>query len=242
MKRKAGNQMNEEQLSKRLEKVASYIKTNERIADIGSDHAYLPCFAIKNKTASFAVAGEVVDGPFKSAQKQVRTSGLTDQIDVRKGNGLEVIEKDDKIDTIVIAGMGGTLIRTILEEGAEKLAGVSKLILQPNIAAWQLREWSEKNNWLISSEAILREDNKIYEIIVLEPSEKEVTWTKQEIFFGPCLLKEQSAIFKSKWRHEANTWQNIIQTISSNQPISDENQAKIRELEHKISLVEDVLK
>ncbi|EMV4699228.1 tRNA (adenine(22)-N(1))-methyltransferase TrmK, partial [Listeria monocytogenes] len=103
-------------------------------------------------------------------------------------------------------------------------------------------EWSEQNNWLITSEAILREDNKVYEIMVLAPSEKPVTWTKQEIFFGPCLLKEQSAIFKSKWRHEANTWQNIIQTISNNQPVSTENQAKIRELEHKIALVEDVLK
>ncbi|EAG1646422.1 tRNA (adenine-N(1))-methyltransferase [Listeria monocytogenes] len=234
--------MNEEQLSKRLEKVASYITKNERIADIGSDHAYLPCFAVKNQTASFAIAGEVVDGPFQSAQKQVHSSGLTEQIDVRKGNGLAVIEKKDAIDTIVIAGMGGTLIRTILEEGAAKLAGVTKLILQPNIAAWQLREWSEQNNWLITSEAILREDNKVYEIMVLAPSEKPVTWTKQEIFFGPCLLKEQSAIFKSKWRHEANTWQNIIQTISNNQPVSTENQAKIRELEHKIALVEDVLK
>lgn len=78
--------------------------------------------------------------------------------------------------------MGGTLIRTILEEGAAKLAGVTKLILQPNIAAWQLREWSEQNNWLITSEAILREDNKVYEIMVLAPSEKPVTWTKQEYF------------------------------------------------------------
>lgn len=242
MKMKVGNQMNEEQLSKRLEKVASYITKNERIADIGSDHAYLPCFAVKNQTASFAIAGEVVDGPFQSAQKQVRSSGLTEYIDVRKGNGLAVIEKKDVIDTIVIAGMGGALIRTILEEGAAKLAGVTKLILQPNIAAWQLREWSEQNNWLITSEAILREDNKIYEIMVLAPSKKPVAWTKQEIFFGPCLLKDQSAIFKSKWRHEANTWQNIIQTISNNQPVSPENQAKIRELEHKIALVEDVLK
>lgn len=234
--------MNEEQLSKRLEKVASYITNNERIADIGSDHAYLPCFAIKNKMASFSVAGEVVEGPFKSAQKQVASIGLTSQIDVRKGNGLEVITAADAIDTIVIAGMGGTLIRTILEEGAVKLTNVTKLILQPNIAAFQLREWSEKNNWTITSEAILREDNKIYEIIVLQPSKESVEWTAQEIFFGPCLLKEQSAIFKSKWRHEANTWQNIIQTISNNQPISDENQAKIHELKHKIALVEDVLK
>lgn len=242
MKMKVGNQMNEEQLSKRLEKVASYITNNERIADIGSDHAYLPCFAIKNKMASFAVAGEVVEGPFKSAQKQVASIGLTSQIDVRKGNGLEVITAADAIDTIVIAGMGGTLIRTILEEGVAKLTNVTKLILQPNIAAFQLREWSEKNNWTITSEAILREDNKIYEIIVLQPSKESVEWTAQEIFFGPCLLKEQSAIFKSKWRHEANTWQNIIQTISNNQPISDENQAKIHELKHKIALVEDVLK
>lgn len=93
--------------------------------------------------------------------------------------------------------MGGTLIRTILEEGATKLNGVTKLILQPNIAAWQLREWSEQNNWSITSEAILREDNKIYEIIVLEPSEKPVTWTKQEIFLVRVYCKNKMLFLKA---------------------------------------------
>lgn len=78
--------------------------------------------------------------------------------------------------------MGGALIRTILEEGAAKLAGVTKLILQPNIAAWQLREWSEQNNWLITSEAILREDNKIYEIMVLAPSKNQLLGLSKKYF------------------------------------------------------------
>ena len=151
----------------RLRTVASFVKENTILADIGSDHAYLPCFLVHEGVISKAIAGEVVKGPFESAQKQVISEGLQNNIDVRFGNGLEVITDNDNVQTVTIAGMGGPLIASILETGKEKLTTVDTLILQPNVHAKAIREWAIQEQWKIDQEAILEEHDKIYEILVL---------------------------------------------------------------------------
>ncbi|MBA3925247.1 tRNA (adenine(22)-N(1))-methyltransferase [Listeria rustica] len=231
--------MNEQQLSERLEKVVSYVPVGSRIADIGSDHAYLPCYAVQQGQVEFAIAGEVVEGPFQSATKQVRSLGLTEEIAVRKGDGLAVMEPEDAIETIVIAGMGGALIRSILEADAAKLVGVKRVVLQPNIAAHQLREWGEVNQWALTAEAILREDNKIYEILVLEPSENKVVYSDAERLLGPFLMREKSAVFQTKWEHELSNWKGIQAKIDAS---NVKNAAKLAELDAKIRIIEDVLR
>ncbi|WP_163653096.1 tRNA (adenine(22)-N(1))-methyltransferase TrmK [Listeria sp. PSOL-1] len=232
--------MNEEKLSKRLKTVASYIKKDSHIADIGSDHAYLPCHVILHQMARFAVAGEVVEGPFESAKNQVHKLALTNQITVRKGDGLAVIRPEDQIDTIVIAGMGGALIRSILEKDPNKLNSVRRLILQPNIAAWQLRAWAEENDYQIIAESILKEDHKIYEIIVLEKTTKPITYSESERLLGPKLIAENSPVFREKWNRERATWQTILQNIAAGSSVTTENKERIKELKEKIQIVEDV--
>ena len=111
--------MNEIKLSKRLKAVADYVDNGARLADIGSDHAYLPTYLMQELVIDFAVAGEVVKGPFEIAKNHVAEADLSDRIVVRLANGLGAIENTDKIDTIVIAGMGGILISEILEAGKE---------------------------------------------------------------------------------------------------------------------------
>ena len=68
--------MNAKNLSERLMKVASFVEKNTILADIGSDHAYLPCYLVHNGVITHAIAGEVVKGPFESARKQVKSEGL----------------------------------------------------------------------------------------------------------------------------------------------------------------------
>lgn len=233
--------MNEQKLSKRLEKVAHFIEPQSRIADIGSDHAYLPCYAVLKGFASFAIAGEIADGPFRSAQDQVEKTGLLARISVRKGDGLEVLELSDEVDTVVIAGMGGPLIANILENGKRKLARVKRLILQPNIAAKRIREWGAREQFQITAEEIIEEDHKIYEILVLERSNEPVDYSEDELFFGPMLLKEKNAIFRTKWQHERDTWKKITENIEK-QGKTLENEAKLAELHAQIKRVEDVLK
>lgn len=234
--------MNTDKLSDRLQKVANFIPNGYSLADIGSDHAYLPCFVVKKGIVPFAIAGEVVEGPFQSALRQVKVEELTNKISVRKGNGLEVIEPDE-VDCITIAGMGGTLISTILEDGKEKLSGVKRLILQPNISAISIREWLKSNDWELVEEEILEEDGKIYEVLVAErgnPERPYHTDCQKGLLMGPYLLNSKNHVFQKKWLEEKKNWVRILNQLCSATE-TEEIIEKINELKMKINMVEEVL-
>jgi tRNA (adenine22-N1)-methyltransferase len=158
-------------ISTRLREIAERLPSGCKFADIGSDHGLLPIYAIKQGIALSAVAGEVNEGPLEAARRGVLSNGVQDSIAVRKGDGLAVIEAGE-VDTITISGMGGALIASILADGVAKLAGVKRLILQPNMAEAAVRRWLLEQNWLITDEIILEEDGKIYEIITADRQEE----------------------------------------------------------------------
>jgi tRNA (adenine22-N1)-methyltransferase len=234
--------MNTDKLSERLATVANYIPKGSRIADIGSDHAYLPSHMVKKGVVRYAIAGEVAEGPYQSALKQVQLEGLTESIVVRKGDGLEVIQPGE-VDCITIAGMGGTLITSILEAGKEKLVNVERLILQPNVGAHAIRRWLNDHQWKLVSESILKEDGKIYEVLVAEKGTVEVVYghrDETEILFGPYLLKEKNEVFREKWELEKKNWQRILTQLEH----AEQNEStleKKREIEDKLKMVEEVL-
>ncbi|MFP4975624.1 tRNA (adenine(22)-N(1))-methyltransferase [Paenibacillus sp. CN-4] len=158
--------MNNTKLSRRLTQLLEQIPPGSRLADIGSDHALLPVAAVQSGRAVSAIAGEVNAGPFEAARKGVQDSGYTGTIEVRLGDGLEVLQPGEA-DCVTIAGMGGALIASILERGRRlgRLEGVSRLLLQPNVGEDMLRRWLADNGWLLVSERILEEDGKIYEVL-----------------------------------------------------------------------------
>ncbi|QNG61189.1 tRNA (adenine(22)-N(1))-methyltransferase [Metabacillus idriensis] len=235
--------MNDVNLSKRLKTVANYIPEKAVLADIGSDHAYLPCYALINGLALSAVAGEVVEGPFQSAQKQVKKSGLEDVISVRLGSGLDVIQPNE-VTCITIAGMGGALIEKILEAGKQKLAGVERLILQPNLHAHHVRRWLLENGWELINEEILEEDGKIYEVLVAERGNAEAPYQhstlKKGLLLGPFLMKEKTEPFLKKWKQECEHYHRIIDSISG-AASSRENEAKKKELHDLIVMLKEVI-
>ncbi|MGM0900107.1 MAG: tRNA (adenine(22)-N(1))-methyltransferase [Bacillota bacterium] len=234
--------MNTDKLSDRLATVANYIPKGSRIADIGSDHAYLPCHMVKKGAVRYAIAGEVAEGPYQSALKQVQLEGLTESIVVRKGDGLEVIEAGE-VDCITIAGMGGTLITSILEAGKDKLVNVERLILQPNVGAHAIRRWLSEHHWKLVSESILKEDGKIYEVLVAQNGIGEAVDSdvdELELLFGPYLLKEKNEAFRDKWELEKRNWQRILDQLEHAEQ-NDSTLEKKRELEKKLKMVEEVL-
>lgn len=232
--------MNAQQLSLRLERVASHVPKGAIVADIGSDHAYLPCFLVLNGMIEKAVAGEVVKGPFESAKKQVRQEQLDGEITVRLASGLAAIQPEDGVTAVTIAGMGGPLIVSILTEGMERLEGVERLVLQPNVHAKAIREWGQQNGWDIHSEEILKENDKIYEILVLERAEANSVLTETERLMGPYLMKERSPVFIEKWRRESAQWKKIVASMEATEQ-TVEILSRKNELVHKIQLVEEVL-
>jgi tRNA (adenine22-N1)-methyltransferase len=236
--------MNAEKLSNRLEAVANNIPQGARLADIGSDHAYLPCNVVKKGIVPGAIAGEVAEGPYHSALEQVQSENLTAEISVRKGDGLDVIQPGE-VDCITIAGMGGTLISNILDRGITKLDGVTRLVLQPNVGSFAVRSWLVDNGWELMKEEILKEDGKIYEILVAERGEPLKPFHQRNleegILFGPFLMAEKSLIFIEKWNQEKKNWKRILSQL--NDAVQNEETASKRlELERKIKMAEEVLK
>ena len=188
-------------ISKRLELVASFVPQGTILLDVGSDHAYLPIELVERGQIEGAIAGEVVEGPYQSAVKNVEAHGLKEKIQVRLANGLAAFEEADQVSVITIAGMGGRLIARILEEGLDKLANVERLILQPNNREDDLRIWLQDNGFQIVAESILEEAGKFYEILVVEVGQMKLS--ASDVRFGPFLSKEVSPVFVQKWQKEA---------------------------------------
>ena len=188
-------------ISKRLELVASFVPQGAILLDVGSDHAYLPIELVERGQIESAIAGEVVEGPYQSAVKNVEAHGLKEKIQVRLANGLAAFEEADQVSVITIAGMGGRLIARILEEGLDKLANVERLILQPNNREDDLRIWLQDNGFQIVEESILEEAGKFYEVLVVEAGQMKLS--ASDVRFGPFLSKEVSPVFVQKWQKEA---------------------------------------
>lgn len=191
--------MNPLSLSHRLERVAAQVPVGAHLADIGSDHAYLPVALVLRGVIPQAVAGEVAQTPFLAARRSVRESGLEHCISVRQADGLAAIEACDRITAVSLCGMGGETIRDILQAGRAHLTRDERLILQPNGGECDLRQWLMDNGYRIRHEEVLRENRFDYEIIVADHGEP-VTYSPQELFFGPLQLRQRTPAFLAKWQ------------------------------------------
>ncbi|TDM42584.1 tRNA (adenine-N(1))-methyltransferase [Macrococcoides goetzii] len=222
-------------LNNRLKTVARYIQ-HERLADIGSDHAYLPLYALENNLIRFAVAGEVVAGPFEAAVQNVKKYNASSSIDVRLGNGLEVI-KPGEVDVITICGMGGPLIADIITTGKDKLSNHPRLVLQSNIHTEAVRHALVSLGYEIIAEEIMKEKKHTYEIIVAEYTTENVEYTQKALKFGPILLQNINEVFIEKWDRE---YQHLIKVLSAieHDPVHAQKYEQIKE---EISLLKEVL-
>ena len=220
-------------ISKRLELVASFVPQGAILLDVGSDHAYLPIELVERGKIKSAIAGEVVEGPYQSAVKNVEANGLKEKIQVRLANGLAAFEEADQVSVITIAGMGGRLIARILEEGLDKLANVERLILQPNNREDDLRIWLQENGFQIVAESILEEAGKFYEILVVEVGQMKLS--ASDVRFGPFLSKEVSPVFVQKWQKEAEKLEFALGQIP------EKNLEERQVLVDKIQVIKEVL-
>lgn len=220
-------------ISKRLELVASFVQQGAILLDVGSDHAYLPIELVERGKIESAIAGEVVEGPYQSAVKNVEAHGLEEKIQVRLANGLAAFEEEDRVSVITIAGMGGRLIARILEEGLGKLANVERLLLQPNNREDDLRIWLQDHGFQIVAESILEEAGKFYEILVVEAGQMKLS--ASDVRFGPFLSKEVSPVFVQKWQKEAEKLEFALGQIP------EKNLEERQVLVDKIQAIKEVL-
>ncbi|HLR66475.1 tRNA (adenine(22)-N(1))-methyltransferase [Virgibacillus alimentarius] len=228
-------------LSRRLTNVASFLSPGSLFADIGSDHAYLPCYICLQDNEARAIAGEINEGPYLSACKTVESYQLTNVVDVRLGDGLEVLNKNE-VTEIVIAGMGGSLIKSILDDGRDKLLNVKRIIVQPNVEEQNVRSWLLSNGFKLTNEIILEENNHIYEIIVGDKADEinssKSTLEEKQLFFGPLLMSNPNPVFYKKWRSEHSKRAATLEQIKKANTLHKE---KIRQFEMELDWIEEVL-
>jgi tRNA (adenine22-N1)-methyltransferase len=155
-------------LTPRLRIIADSIHGVDTVADIGSDHAHLPIYLIKNGRAKRVIATDINKGPVEIAKKRIKSHRAEGAVSVRQGNGLEALEPGEA-EVIVVAGMGGILISEILAKGKAVAERAKLLILQPMKYSDKLRKWLVGNGFDIVDEELVKEQRKIYEVIWAKP-------------------------------------------------------------------------
>ena len=219
-------------LSKRLSACLSALSSLSKIADIGTDHAYLPCYGIANGLIDSAIAIDVIDGPLAQAKATIVDYGLANKIELRKGSGLEPLSIGE-VEGINIAGMGGKLISQLLLASLPVAKSVEKLVFQPQGGEAILRKTLFENGFAITGEQLLEEDGIIYTIITAMP--KQAMMKELDFIFGPLLLQNViDELFIKKWNQEIRA----IEVILSKIP--ERNERRI-EFEQKKQLIKDVL-
>ena len=220
------------ELSPRLKTVASFLEGTTLLCDVGSDHAYLPVYAIQQGLIASAIAGEVVKGPFESAQQTVQDYVLNDKISVRLGDGLDVVNSKDEVTAISICGMGGELIARILEQGRVKgtLTGQERLVLQPNVAEHLLRQWLVEHDYEISEEVVVEDHHRLYEIIVAEKRKQSLPLTDTQIKFGPKLMEKPTELVIRKWERQLRKIEEILAQLKNSKEIPTD---KVEKFNHQ---------
>lgn len=178
----------EMQIDQRLRAIAEFVPQGAKLADIGTDHAYLPSALLKEQKIAFAIASDVAAAPCKVAKTTLAMQGVSSKAEVRQGDGLKVLQPGE-CDTIVMAGMGGTTIMEIMSASPEVARGAKLLILQPMIAADKVRQYLVANGFGIVAEELVEDGKYLYEIIVASPQEPIVPADELGYLIGPKLLQ-----------------------------------------------------
>lgn len=203
-------------LSPRLKKISDLIENSNVMADIGTDHAYLPVSLLSNRKTKVAIASDIKSGPLKRAEETVKKYNMTDKVSLRLGAGLETIAISDKVDTIVIAGMGGFIISSILENSRDVVKNSNQVILQPMTMTQELREYLYENEFDEICEYLAVEGEKIYNIISAKPgNKKHKPLSDLEKYIGRDIIKNKPEHFNNYLNKQINKLENILCAIQN---------------------------
>lgn len=219
------------QLTPRLQTIYNHI-TGKTLADIGTDHAYLPIALAESDRIKTAIAADLNPGPLQIATENVKKHSLTDKISLRLGDGLAPIAPKEA-DIILIAGMGGELISKILAAHPETAKSAERLILQPMNAQPELRKWLFENSYTILKEDLATEGYKVYNILLVKPApalppEKEIS------YHLPESLKNHPdfpALWAKKHREFTKIYQGQLASKEPDQEILNRYKALLQDAE-----------
>ena len=225
------------QLSQRLSSVASMVTAGNCLADVGTDHGYVPIYLYERNVIPRAIAMDVNKGPLERAALHIAESGMKDVIETRLSDGLTAL-RPKEADSIVIAGMGGPLMIRILSAYPEVTASAKELILQPQSEIAEVRIWLYEQGYEIVEEHMVYEEGKYYPMFkaVKNPEAKKLSYLEYK--FGRLEVLKEKEVLKDFILRELSNKQNILQKLEEEQ--SEKSKGRAEEMKQLIKELEEM--
>ena len=225
------------QLSKRLQAVARLVTPGSRLADVGTDHGYVPIWLFEQGQILSAIAMDLRNGPLERAREHIQMHGLDAHIETRLSDGLDKLLPGEA-DSIVIAGMGGMLVVKILSQGQKLLSSVKELILQPQSDLDAVREYLHRTGFVIVKEDMIFEDGKYYPMMKAvhgDNTDDRKIW----FLYGRLLLENRHPVLKSYLEKEYDGCCKLLEKLSRTS--TEVAKHRCEELSEKRLLIEEAL-
>ncbi len=204
------------ELSKRLQAVADLVTAHYKLADIGTDHAYIPIYLTQQKKITEAVALDVNEGPLQRAEEHIRENGLEAEIETRLSNGFQALQPGE-VQSAVIAGMGGGLVIRILTEGEEVVRKLEECILQPQSEIEKVQAFLLEKGYEFTEEDMVCEDGKYYPMMKVRPPVADTAGEDTEVkVLGYGSVKIWKAFcWRNNIRYSESIWEREIRIYQS---------------------------
>lgn len=228
-----------QELSKRLLTVAGMVENDSVVADIGTDHAYIPIYLVEQGVCKKAIAMDVNPGPLERAREHILASGLSEQIVTRLSDGLAKLSENEA-DTYVIAGMGGPLMVSILARRMDLLQKGKTLVLQPQSEIGEVREFLIHNHYKIIREEMFYDMEKTYVAMKAIKSKESITYTKTQYIFGKLLLENLNPVLFEYLKKQKEVYENLVIKLKDN--ITKQTMLRKAECEQMLVYINEALK
>lgn len=239
------------ELSNRLKAICDLCDRGNTVADIGCDHGYVSITLVNKGIFDKALAMDINEGPLRLASQNIQLYGDSSRIETRLSSGLDKLECGEA-DAIIIAGMGGILVRDILAAGYSKLLTVKQLILGAQSDLNLVRRYLRDIGFRISDEDMIYEDGKYYQLIKAVPDMEHIgvsddladsTDVEVKDRFGPVLLKEKNEILGKFLLHSKNVTSGLIEKLEDKilNRSDDRIAGRIEELRYDLKIIDRAL-
>ena len=226
------------QLSQRLSSVASMVTAGNCLADVGTDHGYVPIYLYERNIIPRAIAMDVNKGPLERAALHIAESGMKEAIETRLSDGLTAL-KPGEADSVVIAGMGGPLIIRILSAHPEVTESLKELILQPQSEISEVRIWLYEQGYEIVEEHMVFEDGKYYPMFKAVKNLEAKKLTDLEYKYGKLSVLGEPEVLRAYLVREIANKQNILQKLS--EETTEKSKGRAVEIKALLAELEEML-
>lgn len=226
------------ELSKRLHAVASLVTEGASVADVGTDHGYIPIYLAKQGISPRIIAMDVNEGPLKRAASHIRAYHMEAQIETRLSDGVSALAPGEA-DTIITAGMGGALVIKILTDHPELTESIKTFILQPQSEIGKVRRFLCEHGFVIIEEDMVKEDGKYYPMMKVVHGTEAVTYEEADYLYGKLLLEKRHPVLREFLEREWELKMQIVNRLKTR--VGMQSAERIWELEQEAAMIQEVL-